>query len=250
MLKELGSAFKAYWEAWKIIVDKKLWWYLIIPGAISLFYGLTVGMTAWYWHDDIQKIVSGVLPANTDSRIFQKIQTWFIGISLATSSVVLYKYVINVLLSPILSALSRRVEESVAGYHISYKKETDETVLKDFSRAILFGFRNFIKEAGFTVLFLLIGLIPALGFVATLLIFLIQALYVGYCNHDFTLSRYFSIKGSIDFNRTNKILALGNGIAFMLIVMIPVVGLFFAPTLATAAATLSSVPRVYRPTYA
>lgn len=250
MLKEIGASFKAYWEAWKIIVDKKLWWYLIIPGAISLFYGLTVGMTAWYWHDDVKKIILSALPFDSDSRILHKLQAGFIGISLATSSVVLYKYVINVILSPLLSALSRRVEESVVGYHMSYKKESDESAIKDFARATTFGFRNFLKEAGFTILFLLIGLIPPLGFLAAILIFLVQALYVGYCNNDFTLSRYFGINGSIDFNRSNRYMILGNGIVFMLIVMIPVVGLFFAPTLATAAATLSSVPRVYRPTYA
>lgn len=79
--------------------------------------------------------------------------------------------------------------------------------------------------------------------------FLVQAMYVGFSNLDFTLNRYFSINGSVDFIRKNLGFSLGNGVAFMLIIMIPVVGLFFAPTLGAAAATLKAVPRIYRPSF-
>ena len=250
MIRDMIASFKAYWEAWTIIVDKKLWLYLFFPGLISLFYGLIVGFSAWYWSDNLKDLVFTVLPSDSDSRIWNKISSGIVGVGIATTGVVLYKYVILMILSPILSGLSRRVEEAVVGYSISYRKETDETVIKDYARSVQFGLRNWIKEFFFTVAVLLLGLIPLMGYIAAPFIFIIQAMYVGFSTLDFTLGRYFSINGSIDFIRKNLGFSLGNGIAFMLIIMIPVVGLFFAPSLGTAAATLKAVPRIYRPSFA
>ena len=116
------------------------------------------------------------------------------------------------------------------------------STLDDLGRSILFGLRNFVKEFGITLIILILSLIPFLGFIAAPIIFLVQAMYVGFSNLDFTLNRYFSINGSVDFIRKNLGFSLGNGVAFMLIIMIPV-------TLGAAAATLKAVPRIYRPSF-
>jgi CysZ protein len=250
MARDIISAFKAYWEAWKIIVDKKLWLYLFVPGLISLFYGILVGFTAWYWSDNLKDLIHTSLPMDSNSKLFSKINSGLIGVGIATTGVVIYKYVILILLSPLMSSLSKKVEEAVSGYSVSYKKDSNETAIADLSRACLFGVRSFFKEILFTLGILVVGLIPHLGYLAAPLIFLVQSLYVGFTNFDFSLNRYFSIHGSVDFIRKNLGLSLGNGIAFMLIIMIPVVGLFFAPSLGTVAATLTAVPRIYRPTIA
>ena len=250
MVRDIIAAFKAYWEAWTIIVDKKLWLYLFVPGLISLFYGIFVGFSAWYWSDNLRDLIHTALPMDSDSKLFSKINSGLIGVGIATTGVVIYKYVILILLSPLLSSLSKRVEEAVIGYSVSYKRDSNETAIADLSRASLFGVRCFVKEILFTLCILVVGLVPHLSYFAAPLIFLVQALYVGFTNFDFSLHRYFSIHGSVDFIRKNLGLSLGNGIAFMLIIMVPVVGLFFAPSLGTIAATLKAVPRIYRPTFA
>ena len=250
MIRDLLSAFKAFWEAWTIIVDKKLWLYLFIPGLISVFYGSLVGFSAWYWSDNLKDLIHSALPIDSDSRLLSKINVGLIRVGIATTGVVIYKYVIIALLSPFLNALSRRVEESVIGYSVSYKKESHETSFYDFSRASLFGLRSFIKEIIVTFVILTLGLLPFLGYLAAPLIFLVQSMYIGFSALDLSLNRYFSINGSLDFIRKNLGLSFGIGITFMLIIMIPVVGLFFAPTLSAAAATLKAVPRIYRPTFA
>ncbi len=250
MIKDLISSFKAYWEAWTIIVDKKLWLYLFVPGMISLLYGLLVGFSAWYWSDNLKDIIYTALPMDSNSKVVSKLTSGFFGVGIATTGVVVYKYVILFLLSPMLNALSRRVEEAVVGYSVSYKNESRETAFHDLTRSANLGIRNFFKELLITVAILIFGLIPIFGIIAAPLIFLVQSLFVGYSNLDFALNRYFSINSSVGFIRKNLGVSLGNGIAFMLIIMIPVVGLFFAPTLGTAAATLKAVPRIYRPTYA
>ena len=154
MIRDLVASFKAYWEAWKIIVDQKLWLYLFIPGLISLFYGLLVGFSAWYWSDNLKDFVFNVLPSGSNSKILSRITSGFLGIGIATTGVVVYKYVILSALSPILMGLSKRVEEAVMGYSISYKKETNMSTLDDLGRSILFGLRNFVKEFGITLIIL------------------------------------------------------------------------------------------------
>ena len=182
-------------------------------------------------------------------KIISKISTGLINVGIATTGVVIYKYVILVILAPLLTSLSRRVEEAVAGYSISYKNESDETTIQDFIRAGSFGLRKFIKELLFTVGFVLLGIIPYFGFLAAPGIFIIQAMYLGFCTMDFTLYRYFSIGGSADFIRKNLGFSFGIGLIFMLLILIPLIGLFFAPSLSVAAATLKVTPRVFRPTY-
>jgi CysZ protein len=61
---------------------------------------------------------------------------------------------------------------------------------------------------------------------------------------DFTLERHFDIKGSVRFVKDFKGLAIGNGIPFILMLMIPVAGVFFAPSLVTVAATIEIVERL------
>ncbi|MEP7269670.1 MAG: EI24 domain-containing protein [Saprospiraceae bacterium] len=250
MLKDFTSAIKAYWEAWKIIVDQRLWLYLFVTGFISIFYGLLVGVSTWYWSDNLKDLVLNIFPSQYDSKILSRISSALVNVGIATTGIVIYKYVILVLLSPILSSLSRRIEEAVAGYSMSYNAESDETAIKDFIRASFFGIRKFSKEILFTVGFLFLGIIPVLNYLIAPLIFIIQSMYVGFCTMDFSLNRYFSVANSSDFIRKNLGISIGIGIVFMILILIPIVGLFFAPALGVAAATLKTVPRVYRPTYA
>lgn len=250
VFKDIVSAIKAYWEAWTIIVDKKLWAYLFIPGLISVFYGLLVGVSAWYWSDNLKEIVHSIIPSDSDSKVLSKITNGFINVGIASTGVVLYKYIILFLVAPLFASLSRRVEESVAGYSMSLKNESDETTINDFTRSAIFSFKTFTKEVVFTLGFILIGLIPVFGILAGPAIFIVQAMYVGFCAMDFTLNRYFTISGSAGFIRQNLGFTFGVGLIFMLLIMIPVVGLFFAPTLSVAAATLKTAPRVFRSSYA
>lgn len=250
MFKDIVSAIKAYWEAWTIVVDKKLWAYLFIPGLISVFYGLLVGVSAWYWSDNLKEIVHAIIPSDSDSKVLSKITNGLINVGIATTGVVIYKYVILFLVSPLLAGLSRRVEEAVAGYSFSMKDESDETTINDFTRSALFSLKTFSKELLFTFIFILFGLVPILGLLAGPAIFIVQAMYVGFCAMDFTLNRYFTISGSAGFIRQNLGFTFGIGLVFMLLIMIPVVGLFFAPTLSVAAATLKTAPRVFRTSFA
>jgi CysZ protein len=69
----------------------------------------------------------------------------------------------------------------------------------------------------------------------------VQAYYAGYGNLDYFMDRRYTVKESINFIGNNKGVALGNGIGFLLLLAVPLIGVFLAPTLGVAAATLSGI---------
>jgi CysZ protein len=73
----------------------------------------------------------------------------------------------------------------------------------------------------------------------------VQAFYAGFGNMDYTLERHFSYKESIEFVKKRKGIAIGNGIVFMLILLIPVVGILIVLPLSIVAATIETLKALH-----
>ena len=95
-----------------------------------------------------------------------------------------------------------------------------------------------------TIPILLLGLIPVIGIVSTVLLFLMQAYYAGFGNMDYTLERHFKYRESINFVKENKGLAIGNGVVFMLFLLIPVIGVILVLPLSVTAATTETIKKI------
>jgi len=155
----------------------------------------------------------------------------------------IYKYVILILVAPFMSPLSERIENHLNGSSAPVKFNIPR-IIREIVRGIRISLRNIIRELLLTVVLLLIGLIPIIGLISAPAIFALQAYFAGFGNMDYTLERHMGVRGSVRFVRTYKGLAVGNGLVFLLILMIPVVGLFIAPCLSTIAATVETVKRL------
>jgi CysZ protein len=89
-----------------------------------------------------------------------------------------------------------------------------------------------------TLPIILIGFIPVVGIISSVLLFLVQSYYAGFGNMDYTLERHYKYAESIEFVKRNRGLAIGNGMIFMLMLLIPVIGIILVlPLSVTAAST-------------
>ena len=98
-----------------------------------------------------------------------------------------------------------------------------------------------MRELILTIPILLIGLIPVIGLFSTVLLFLMQAYFAGFGNMDYTLERHFSYKESVLFVKRNRGIATGNGIVFMLFLLIPFIGVILVLPFSVTAATLETI---------
>ena len=70
---------------------------------------------------------------------------------------------------------------------------------------------------------------------------MVQSYYAGFGNMDYTLERHYNYKDSINFVRRNRGIAIGNGLVFIMFLLIPFIGVILVLPLSVTAASLSTV---------
>jgi CysZ protein len=87
---------------------------------------------------------------------------------------------------------------------------------------------------------LLLSLLPLAGWITPLIALFIECYYYGFSMLDYSLERNrLPASASIDFIGRHKGLAIGNGLMFYLMHIVPFLGWVLAPAYAVVAATLS-----------
>ena len=135
-----------------------------------------------------------------------------------------------------MTPVSEKIEKHFYGdvKHLHRKTTNTEQLI----RGIRINVRNLLKELLITIPILLLKFIPIVNIFSTFALFLVQAYYAGFGNIDYTLERHFDYKKSVDFVDKNKGFAIGNGIVFMLFLLIPIIGIILVlPLSVTAAST-------------
>jgi CysZ protein len=155
---------------------------------------------------------------------------------------IIFKQLIMVICSPILSVLSERVEDQLTGKH-SGSGFSLRQITSDFMRGLRIALRNIFRELSLTIVLLLLGLVPIFTPFTTIAIFIIQAYYAGFGNMDFALERHFRYRDSVRFVQRYRGLAVGNGAIFILL-LLTFVGFLVALSLSTVAVTIETVKRL------
>lgn len=218
------------------------WSYLFVPGlrkyflismltSVALFVGLTYGIIGA--SDLMAGWLSGLIPWSwSGESVFYQ---WILRILSVVLLFGVYKYIVLVVLGPVLSMMSEKLE-----YILSPHKKGRKTpgFLTGMMRGIRLNIFNLIKEMFFTILLFLLSFIPGMVFFTTPAILLVQGYYAGYGVMDFYLERYS------DYQTSNKIVfrfkgfAAVSGILFVLLFSIPFFGMVLAPLVGVLAATL------------
>jgi CysZ protein len=243
MIGSFISGATSYGDALRMVFKHRLWGYIFFPGLISVLLAVAIFGTAWSVADDIGEWIIAFYPFEWGKAVLEKIAEVFGGLFVVAIGLILFKNLVLVLASPMMSLLSDKVEKIVKG-HSSAAAFNLSQVLKDTLRGLRIALRNIIRELFYTILLFIIGLlVPILSPVTSVGIFLVQSFYAGFGNIDFTLERYYRVSGSVKFIRKNRGLALGNGVVFM-ILLLSVVGFLFALPLGTIAGTTEALKRL------
>lgn len=243
-MKNFFDGVSSYFQAFGLMFKLHLWGLAFLPGILSLVMGGWIAWIGWTFSDEVsawlmhfvkfdwfgqhwlQKGVAGTI------TIFTTLVTIFLGF-------ITYRNIMLVIGAPFMSIISARVHSHLVG-----RKVEDAPFWGSILRGIRVAIRNIFKEMFYTLLLLLVGLVPIFSPFTTALIFVVQANYSGFGNLDFSLERFFNTTQSVRFIREHRGLALGNGAVFLLLLAIPILGLLFAPAIATVAATIETVNRL------
>ena len=88
---------------------------------------------------------------------------------------------------------------------------------------------------------LLLKFIPVVNIFSTISLILLQAYYAGFGNMDYTLERHFKYRESVQFIRKNRGIAIGNGLVFILFLIIPIIGVILVLPMSVTAASIKTV---------
>jgi len=239
MIKNIISGIKAYFGAFSLISKLRLWKYFAIPMLISCVTAIVVFGLAYALSDNIGGFISKIWIWDWGHDSFSSISNFIGGLLVVVIGLILFKHIIMALSAPFMSPVSEKIEAYLTGKPEHSHRNTNFS--EQLWRGIRINVRNLLKELLVTIPILLLKFIPVVNIFSTLLLFLVQAYYAGFGNMDYTLERHFQYKESLQFVRKNRGLAIGNGIIFILFLLIPVIGIILVLPLSVTAATIRTV---------
>lgn len=242
-MKNFFDGLTSYAAAFHHISKYNLWGYVLLPGLLALLIGIGMVATAWGLSDNVGDWLDNLWRWDWGRATVAKIAQIFGGLLVLAFGLLISKQLVIVASSPFMSLLSEKVENQLLGRKDSGTKLSVPQVLSDLSRGLRIAMRNLARELAATVFLLIVGLIPIFSPFTTALVFIVQAYYAGFGNIDFALERHLRYRDSIRFVQSNRLLAIGNGTVFILL-LLTVVGFFFAVPLSTVAATIETVKRL------
>ena len=246
MLDDYLQGLKAYSSAHKLVTKHNLWGFVILPGILSTLFFIGLSILGWNVSDPISAWLLGLFPATWEVASIGWLTTatnLLIFTSILLLGMFIVKYLVLIVLSPMLSYLSEKTEEIAFGG--ADGKMNLKEMLKDVVRAIRLNSRNLIREL---VITFVLYIIPGVNVAAPVLVFFVQSYYGGFGLMDFTLERKrLNVSESIQFVRKRRGLALGLGTGYMLWSFVPIIGWFIGPTYGTIAATIVSIEAQKQP---
>lgn len=237
-IKNIFIGIKAYGGTFRLISSLGLWKYFLIPMLISFVTACGVGLLAWGLSDNIANLLDKLWIWEWGSQTFHTIGEVIGAFLIIAIGLILYKHIIMALSAPFMSPVSEKIEAHLVGENYTHRETSN---MAQLWRGVRINVRNLLMELLFTIPILLLSLIPVVNFFTSVLLFLVQSYYAGFGNMDYTLERHFEVKESVQFVRKNRGIAIGNGIVFMGMLLIPVIGIILVLPLSVTASTTETV---------
>ena len=239
MFKDIFKGIKAYAGSLQLISKLGLWKYFGIPILISIVVAALVLISAYALADDFGYYFSKLWIWDWGKETFFFLSKILSGILILLVGISIYKHVVMALSAPFMAPVSEKIEAYILGEDNHKHRVTSFS--EQLMRGVRINMRNLGMEILLTIPILIIGFVPILGFVSTVLLILTQGYYAGFGNMDYTLERHFNYSDSIKFVKQHRGLARGNGIVFILFLLIPVIGIILVLPLSVTASTTETI---------
>ena len=245
MLKEIVIAIQSYGKAHQFIRKNRLWKWIIIPGII---YALLFMLSMYFFGKTATNVIEYFTKAIGLSDWIQTFQNSWLGFLFTLGGIILwiilmffyfslFKYLWLILVSPIFAYLSEKTEATLEGREYPF---TMQQLVKDAIRGVKLAARNTIWQTVYTISIMIISFIPVVGWATPILAMFVECYYYGFSMLDYSFERRkISPQQSISIIGQHKGLAIGNGMIFYLMHIVPIIGWVLAPAYAVIAATIS-----------
>ncbi len=245
MLKEIIIAIQAYFQTHRFIIKHRLWKWIFIPGLI---YALLFCVGIYFFWKSSNYAIDFMLLKTGVKDWIQKMQngwlSWFIIFAQIMLHMVLmlfyfslFKYLFLIVGSPLFAYLSEKTEAIMEGKDFPF---SFTQLIKDIIRGIRIALRNMLWQTVYAISIFILAFIPVIGWITPLIALMVECYYLGFSMLDYSCERHkLSTSQSIAFIGKHKGLAIGNGMIFFLMHLIPFLGWVLAPGYAVIAATIS-----------
>ncbi len=241
MLKNILTALKDYGSSFKLMRELDLWKYFLVPMGISFLFAVLIGIAAYGLSDNLAAPLSRIWVWETGRETFTALAEVLSAIIIIIIGLLLYKHFIMALSEPFMSPVSEKIERHLYPElqdHITHRKTSNSAQLY---RGVRINVRNLLYELILTIPLLLLSLIPVVGILFWVIGFLVQSYYAGFGNMDYTLERHFKYRESINFVKSHRGTAIGNGIVFNAVLLIPIIGIILVLPVSVTAASKTTL---------
>lgn len=246
MLKEIIIAFQSYVKAHHFISTHRLWKRVLIPGILYSILLIAAVILLWQTANSaLEKLSSLIGIGRFLQHQHSAVLSFFFVMGGAMVHIVLvfflfslFKYVILIIGSPVFTYLSKLTDALLNGRE--YRFQFDREFREDMFRGIRLALRSTAWQTVYTISILILSFIPLVGWITPVISIFVECYYYGFSMLDYSCNRHqLTPAASIAYISQRRGLAIGNGMVFYGMHLIPFLGWVFAPAYAIIASTIS-----------
>lgn len=242
-MRAFGFALR-HGMGWMFLMPALLW-VLMAFGLYAVLQGPVQTLSDWVGGHLAIPVAEGENGAWHDLKAFingarELLVAIVLKLAIAYLLFVANKYIVLVLLSPLLAYASERTEEILTcrSWPFSWGR-----LLKDALRGSLVALRNGILELSISVgVWVLTLLVPLFAPLSVAVLFIVSSYFYGFSMFDYLFERRrLRIGESVRAVNDRLGAVMANGALFSLLMKLPLLGLMFAPPMAAIGAVLAEV---------
>lgn len=239
------AAIQSYGKAHEFVLQHRHWRWILVPGIVFCVLFFLLIFFVWGYSNDFVNYLFNAIPGlnwiqEADSdwiRFFFLLTTFSLHSIFLLLYVALFRTAFLIIGAPVFAYIS---EKTAATLHRKKADVSAAELKHDTLRSIRLCGRNLLYQAGGILALVLLSFVPIVGLLAPLIAFFMECYFFGFSMLDYSCDRHhMELPETVDFVKTHKGIAVGNGLIFYLFLVVPILGWMLAPAYATIAGTLS-----------